>query len=137
MQPAFRELDGLHVTVDQVFYTPDLPSPPEQPYSFVYFISIRNNSDVTVTIKGRKWVVTDALGDVTAVEGDGVVGEFPTITPGDRFSYNSRHILATPTGEAEGSFIGLDENGNRILVRIPRFTLSARTPGPDADPDWA
>lgn len=127
MSQAFRELDGLHVTVDRVVHMPDLPSPPDHPYSFIYFISIRNNSEVTVTIKGRKWVVRDARGDVTAVEGDGVVGEFPTISPGNRFSYNSRHILATPTGEAEGSYIGLDENGNRILVRIPRFTMQAET----------
>lgn len=134
MKNAFRELDGLHVTVDQVLYTPDLPSPPDQPYSFVYFISIRNNSDVTITIKGRKWVVRDANGDVTAVEGDGVVGEFPVIPPGDRFSYNSRHVLATRTGEAEGSYIGLDENGNRILVRIPRFTMAADDL--DTGPTW-
>ncbi|MBL6765869.1 MAG: ApaG domain [Verrucomicrobiae bacterium] len=135
MNDSFRELDGLHVTVDRILYTPDLPSPPDQPFSFIYFISIRNNSDVTVTIKGRKWVVRDTAGNVTAVEGDGVVGEFPTIPPGERFSYNSRHVLATPSGEAEGSYIGLDENGNRILVRIPRFEMNAEVD--DSGPMWA
>lgn len=130
----FREIEGLHVTIDQIVYAPDLPAPPEEPHSFVYFISIRNDSDITVTIKGRKWVVRDANGKMIAVEGDGVVGEFPTIPPGEKFSYNSRHVLATPTGEAEGSYIGLDENGNRILVRIPLFHMNAHDPTGDT---WA
>ena len=28
----FQEIDGLHVTVDQVVYAPELLSPPDQPY---------------------------------------------------------------------------------------------------------
>lgn len=122
---AFREIDGLHVTVDQVIYAPELPSPPDQPHSFIYFISIRNDSDQTVTIKARKWVVTDADGEVTAVEGDGVVGEMPILDPGEKFTYNSRHVLATRTGRAEGSYIGLDESGNAIITRIPEFFMDA------------
>jgi len=130
----FREIDGLHVTIDQIVYAPDLPSPPDEPHSFVYFISIRNDSDTTVTIKGRKWVVRDAEGKMIAVEGDGVVGEFPTIGPGEKFSYNSRHVLATPSGEAEGSYIGLDEDGRPILVRIPLFQMNAHDSAGDT---WA
>jgi len=133
---GFIELEGLHVRIDQLVYAPELPSTPDQPHSFVYFISICNDSDRTVTIKARKWVVTDAEGQVTAVEGDGVVGEFPTIAPGDKFSYNSRHTLATRTGEAEGSYIGLDEFGNRVIVRIPRFVMSADDT-PYAGTHWA
>ena len=97
----FQEIDGLHVTVDQVVYAPELPSPPDQPHSFVYFISIRNDSEQTVTIKARKWVVTDANGVVTAVEGDGVVGEMPILEPGEKFSYNSRQAQSwrRPLGE--------------------------------------
>lgn len=130
----FREIDGLHVTIDQIVYAPDLPSPPDEPHSFVYFISIRNDSETTVTIKGRKWVVRDAEDKMIAVEGDGVVGEFPTIGPGEKFSYNSRHVLATPSGEAEGSYIGLDEDGRPILVRIPLFQMNAHDSAGDT---WA
>ena len=68
------ELPGLRVTLDRLVYAPELPSPPTQPHSFVYFISIHNDSDRAVTIKGRKWVVTNAHDEVTVVEGDGVVG---------------------------------------------------------------
>lgn len=90
---------------------------------FVYFISIHNDGPLPVTIKGRKWVVTDSEGEVTAVEADGVVGQFPTIEPGEKFTYNSFHLLATGRGVAEGSYLALDSIGKKIVVRIPRFTM--------------
>jgi hypothetical protein len=34
-------------------------------YPFVYFITIHNDSELHVTIKGRKWVVTSDQGDLT------------------------------------------------------------------------
>ena len=85
-QTGFLELEGLRVTVDRVVYQPDVETPVERPHCFVYFITIHNDSDVTVTIKGRKWVVSNERGEITAVEGDGVVGQFPEIAPGDHFT---------------------------------------------------
>lgn len=117
------ELPGLSVTLDRLVYAPELPAPPDKPHSFVYFISIHNGSDRTVTIKGRKWVVTNSRGEVTAIEGDGVVGECPVLRPGEKFSYNSRHILDTSRAIAEGSYLGVDEQGVRVVVRIPTFEM--------------
>lgn len=117
------EPPGLRVTVDRVVHAPHLPAPPDRPHSFVYFISIHNDTDSPVTIKGRKWVVKNDRGEITAVEGDGVVGEFPTITPGEKFSYNSRHILDSGWAVAEGSFLGVDTQGRRVLTRIPPFKM--------------
>lgn len=124
-QTAFLELPGLRVTVDRVVYHPEAETPPERPHCFVYFITIHNDSEVTVTIKGRKWVVTNERGEVTAVEGDGVVGEFPEIEPGDHFTYNSFHLNDTKTAAAEGSYIGMDSLGRKVLTRIPRFQMTA------------
>jgi ApaG protein len=121
--PEYAEPEGLRVTVDDVIYQPDVPTPVDRPHCFVYFISIHNDTPVSVTIKGRKWVVTNALGIITAVEGDGVVGQFPTIPPGEKFSYNSFHLLDTSTGRARGSYLGLDANGRRVIARIPPFDL--------------
>jgi ApaG protein len=117
------ELPGLSVTLDRLVYAPELPAPPDKPHSFVYFISIHNGSDRTVTIKGRKWVVTDAHGEVLVIEGDGVVGEFPVLRPGEKFSYHSRHVLDSPHAIAEGSYLGVDEQGVRVFVRIPTFEM--------------
>ena len=119
----FFEPPGLHVTVDRVLYQPEAETPADRPHCFVYFISIHNDTGQPVTIKGRKWVVTNDRGEITAVEGDGVVGEFPTIAPGDKFSYNSYHLLDASSAVAQGSYIGVDATGRRVLVRIPPFKM--------------
>jgi ApaG protein len=122
-QSHFLEPPGLRVTVDRVVYHPEDETPPERPHCFVYFITIHNDTDSPVTIKGRKWVVTGENGEVTAVEGDGVVGEHPTIAPGDSFSYNSYHLLEGRRAVAEGSYLGVDGQGRTVVTRIPRFEL--------------
>jgi ApaG protein len=122
MAASFLELADLRVTIDQVLYRPDLQAPAERPHPFVYFITIDNQSDQTVTIKGRKWVVTDAEGRRIVVEGDGVVGQFPQLEPGEHFSYNSYHVIGSDS-IAEGSFIGVNEAGTPILTRIPKFEM--------------
>ena len=68
----FLELPGLRVTVDQVIHQRDAQTPPDRPHCFAYYITIHNDSDVTVTIKARKWVVKNERGEITAVEGDGL-----------------------------------------------------------------
>ena len=119
----YLEPPGLRVTVDRVVYQPQVETPADRPHCFVYFLSIHNDTEIAVTIKGRKWVVTNERGEVTAVEGDGVVGQFPTINPGDKFSYNSFHLVDTRTAVAEGSYLGVDASGRTVLTRIPRFKL--------------
>lgn len=123
MPANFDELEGLRATVDRVTYVPHLDAPPEKPFPFVYFITIHNDSEETVTIKGRKWVVTDTSGGKVVVEGDGVVGKFPRLSTGESFSYNSYHVVACDS-VAEGAFIGLTEDSRPVLVRIPRFEMN-------------
>jgi ApaG protein len=120
MQPQL--LPGFEATVDRVIYSPELPASPDQPYPFVYYITIRNGSDRTVTVKGRKWVVRGDDGHVTAVEGDGVVGCFPRLEPGDHFSYNSYHTTAG-NAVAEGSYLALTEEDDAVMALIPPFEL--------------
>lgn len=122
MAPPFTELDGLRVTVDRVAFVPQLQAPEDRPFPFVYFITIHNDSAETVTIKGRKWVVTDARGETIVVEGDGVVGKTPRIEPGEHFSYNSYHTIGADSA-AEGAYIGVTDDGAPVLVRIPRFEM--------------
>jgi len=118
------ELTGLRVTLDRLLYQ---HLPPEKchgrPHAFIYFLSVHNDSPVTVTIRGRKWVVTHEDGTQTVVEGDGVVGKHPVIPPGEKFSYNSFHAIATRTAVAEGSFFTSDAEGRAFSARIPPFQL--------------
>jgi ApaG protein len=122
MSATIAELPGLRATVDRVSYVPHLEAPSDKPFPFVYFITIHNDSEATVTVKGRKWVVTDATGDAVVVEGDGVVGKFPRLATGENFSYNSYHVIGSESA-AEGSFLGLTEEGQAVLIRIPRFEM--------------
>jgi ApaG protein len=118
----FRELTDLRVIIDKIVYAPTLEAPPDRPYPFVYFITIDNQSSETVTIRGRKWVITDLAGEKVVVEGDGVVGEYPHLRPGERFSYNSYHVIGS-NSIAEGAFIGLTAEGEPFVVRIPQFKM--------------
>jgi ApaG protein len=127
MSPNLTELDGLRVVVYRVVHMPRLDAPPERPHPFVYFLTIHNDSAETVTIRGRKWVVTDADGQQIVVEGDGVVGKFPRLEPGEHFSYNSYHVIGSDS-VAEGAFFGVTENEERVFTRIPRFAMRAPTP---------
>jgi ApaG protein len=119
--------EKLWVSVDRVFYQPEVDTPPDRPHCFVYFISIHNETELPVTIKGRKWVVTNSRGEVTAVEGDGVVGQFPRIEPGARFTYNSFHLLDADSAVAEGSYLGVDSLGRKVITRIPQFKMVVPT----------
>lgn len=119
----FRELQGLTVSVDKVVHMPHLEAPPDRPHPFAYFITIHNDSDETITIVGRKWVVTDDCGECIVVEGDGVVGKTPRLEPGENFSYNSYHVIGGDS-IAEGSFFGVSEDGAPVITRIPKFAMN-------------
>lgn len=122
MHTAIRELDGLRATIDRVVFMPHLDAPEDRPWPFVYFITIHNDSPENVQIKGRKWVVTDADDQRVVVEGDGVVGKFPHIAPGESFSYNSYHVIAS-NSVAEGAFFGVTDAGEPVFTRIPSFKM--------------
>ena len=100
-----------------------MATPEDRPHCFAYFITIHNNSEKTVTIKGRKWVVEEADGNKTVVEGDGVVGLFPELEPGETFDYHSFHLFGGAWAVAKGSYIGLDEDGQTVVTRIPEFRM--------------
>lgn len=101
----------------------DGQAPPDKPHAFIYYLTIRNDSDRTVTLLGRKWVIEHTDGTRLVVEGDKIVGETPTLAPGEHFSYNSYHIGACDA-RAHGSFHGVDAGGAHIFVRIPAFDMA-------------
>ena len=64
-------------------------------YSFGYRISISNHGKDTVQLQSRHWKIFDSNGNHREVRGKGVVGEQPTIEPGDEFEYTSGTPLKT------------------------------------------
>jgi ApaG protein len=117
------ELEGLRVTLDRLVYQNVEADSPLRPHCFIYFITIHNESQLAVQIVGRKWVVTNPHGEITAVEGEGVVGQSPILEAGQKFSYNSFHLLDSDAATAEGSYLGMDSKGRKVLTRIPRFEM--------------
>ncbi|MEM9399725.1 MAG: ApaG domain [Verrucomicrobiota bacterium] len=122
-QKNYQELPGLWVSIDKVEYCPEANTPRHRPHQFAYYITIHNDSLNIVTIMGRKWIVTNNEGHRLIVEGDGVVGQFPRLVPGDQFHYNSYHLLDS-TSTAEGAYLGKDEDDNPVLTKIPRFAMN-------------
>ncbi len=123
LMTASLELPGLSVEIDKLVYRHGGEQlPPDRPHAFIYYLTIRNHSDRTVTLLGRKWVIEHSDGTRVVVEGDKIVGETPCLAPGEHFSYNSYHVTACDA-RAHGSFHGLDAGGKRIFVRIPPFVL--------------
>ncbi|MBL4575293.1 MAG: ApaG domain [Opitutaceae bacterium] len=123
MNDSSIEPEGLEVHVDKILYQYGKPGiPPETPHIFIYFLTIRNNSNQTVTLLGRKWVIENSDGTQLVIEGDKIVGETPTLSPGEEFSYNSFH-LADQDSEASGSFHGLNSSKRKIHVQIPPFSM--------------
>lgn len=131
MESALPELPGLKVTLDHLERRENLQTSLERPYAFVYYITIHNNSDRAIVVKGRKWVVEDVYGEKQILEGDGVVGQYPRISPGHTFSYNSYHIVRSDS-VATGSYLCQDDYGNAYVVRIPPFNMNVA-----GHPQWA
>ncbi|GAA5494285.1 ApaG protein [Rubritalea squalenifaciens DSM 18772] len=123
MSYKFGQIEGVEVQLNEVMHVPNLESPPDKPHPFVYFITILNNSDEAITIKARKWVVKETAGETLVVEGKGVVGQTPEIMPGDEFSYNSYHTVASDAS-VQGAFFGVTDSGTRFYVPIPDFELT-------------
>lgn len=118
-----RELPKLKVTVDRVVFSPRFEAPDDRRFQFNYFITIQNDSDQTVTVKGRKWVVTDSRNQTIVVEGEGVVGKYPILAPGESFSYNSYHVTGSDC-VAQGAFLAVTDADVAVFARIPPFALT-------------
>jgi ApaG protein len=73
-------------------------------YLFSYRITIRNQGEETVQLMRRRWLIRDSLGPERVVEGPGVVGETPSLAPGEEFSYTSACDLRSGWGRMDGSY---------------------------------
>ena len=94
------------------------------PYVFAYTIEIENVGERTAQLLSRHWIITDAHNIVQDVKGDGVVGEQPTLRPGESFEYTSGCPLPTPVGTMKGSYTFVGEGGEQFDVPVPEFLLS-------------
>ena len=71
----------------------------------------------------RHWIIIDAEGNQEEVRGPGVVGQTPTLAPGEGFKYTSYCPLPTPWGTMEGSYRMQRPSGEVFDAKIARFYL--------------
>ncbi len=99
-------------------------NPQNSLYVFSYDVSITNNSEHTIQIKRRSFIITDAFFNIEYVEGDGVVGQTPVLKPGSTYNYISFCPLKTSFGSMKGYYTATDEFGNSLKIIIPEFVLA-------------
>jgi ApaG protein len=78
-----------------------------------------------VQLKTRHWKITDAHGKLQEVRGAGVVGETPTLEPGESFEYTSGVPLPTPSGFMTGTYGMVTTAGEGFDIDIPTFSLDS------------
>jgi ApaG protein len=106
-------------------YSTERSEPSDERYFWTYTIEIVNQGARTVQLTHRHWKITDGRGRLEEVKGPGVVGEQPTLGPGQSFRYTSGCPLTTVSGIMVGSYRMIDEEGQAFDVEIPAFSLDS------------
>ena len=105
-------------------YLADRSSPRDEQYLFQYHVRISNVGKETSQLVSREWIITTADGEVERIKGPGVIGEQPTLAPGNAFEYTSFCPLKTPVGSMQGSYQMVTTTGERFDAIIAPFTLA-------------
>ena len=125
-EAAVYEQTTNRITVSvESFYLDDQSAPEDNHFVWAYRVRIENNGGETVQIMARHWHITDSLGNIQELQGDGVVGEQPILAPGDFFEYTSGTPLNTPSGIMVGSYAVKSDNGRLFDIGIPAFSLDS------------
>ena len=119
-----KATQGIRVRVEPEFSLAD-SDPFEGHYVFSYDIAMENEGSEPARLLFRHWRIHDAAGEDTEVDGEGVIGEQPSLGPGDSHAYRSYCVLRSPAGYMEGHYTFVRPNGQEFLVEVPRFQLTA------------
>jgi len=114
----------IRVTVEPKFLA-ERSEPSEGRYFWTYTIEIANGGETPVQLTHRHWKITDGNGKLEEVRGAGVVGEQPTLKPGQSFRYTSGCPLTTPSGIMSGEYRMVGADGGVFDIAIPAFSLDS------------
>jgi ApaG protein len=127
---AFKQMSSSEATTKnirvrvQAQYDPSRSRPQQSQWFFLYTVNITNEGHDTVRLMSRHWVITDGMGKVEEVQGPGVVGKQPVLTPGETFEYTSGCPLTTPFGSMHGTYQMIHQGGEQFDIEIAPFTLT-------------
>ena len=118
-----RVTKGIQITV-RTEYQPAHSQPQNGYYLFSYYITIENKSDMEVKLLRRHWNIFDSNGEYRQVDGEGVIGEQPTLQPGEAYEYESACNLNTDMGKMDGTYL-MERVVDKLqfYVTIPAFEM--------------
>lgn len=110
----------------ETFYQSELSKPAVNEFLFTYRITIENNSEFTIKLLKRAWLIINGYGGEKLMEGEGVLGKQPVIEPNMFHRYVSGVHLKTEIGKMSGIYYMQKTRDDKILeVKIPEFKLVA------------
>ena len=127
--------EGIRVSVRPSFSFP-YSEPEDGRFVFTYLVEMENQSEEVAQLLFRHWHIRDSQGEDLEVDGEGVLGEQPTLAPGKSHVYESFFVLRSPVGSMEGYFTFVRPTGEEFRVPVPRLELRAPWPvgkAPDSD----
>jgi ApaG protein len=86
-------------------------------------VIIKNQGQETVQLLSRHWMITNSRGELTEVKGADVVGEQPSLGPGESFEYTSGAPLNAPSGMMGGAYQMRSGSSEEFNIEIPSFSL--------------
>ena len=114
---------GVKITVESI-YRKDLSNTENGLFFFNYRIVIENKNDFDIQLKTRYWFIFDSLNPAREVEGEGIVGEQPVLSPGRKHVYVSGCDLHSEVGYMQGHYVFEQLDTKKTFeVEVPRFSL--------------
>ncbi|MCH2461924.1 MAG: Co2+/Mg2+ efflux protein ApaG [Gemmatimonadetes bacterium] len=119
-----KTTEGIRVVVRPSFSLPH-SEPAYGKFVFTYLVQMENQSAEAAQLLFRHWHIHDSEGEDSELEGEGVLGEQPSLAPGKSHVYESFCVLQSPVGFMEGYYTFVRPNGEKFRVNVPRFDLRA------------
>ncbi len=117
-------MPGIQIT-PRPFYLAEQSLPDDALYVFGYEITIHNQTDTDIQLMDRYWLISDANGQQTEVQGQGVIGQQPVIAADQIYIYQSSIQLKTPFGCMRGSYTFQNKYNEQLFeVTISPFALA-------------
>jgi len=103
------------------------PTPSRFVHAYRITLSMAENAPriAACQLETRHWLIMDELGHQDNVDGPGVIGEYPIVSPGSNWSYISCTHFTTKTGVMGGSFTMRNLlSGEKFEAVVPEFHMS-------------
>ena len=119
-----KTTEGIRVVVRPSFSLSH-SEPADGKFVFTYLVQMENQGAEAAQLLFRHWHIHDSEGEDSELEGEGVLGEQPSLAPGKSHVYESFCVLQSPVGFMEGYYTFVRPNGEKFRVNVPRFDLRA------------